>query len=125
MKFVKCDGRRQCLTKCKKKNIYIKMNCLFRIVLGHYDIGKTSCDSNSLCTGHSDGFYLDRTKPNCQSYIQCLNNNVIKHYRCPYGQRFNRNIGRCTSAEQIPCLGSLSNRISLILYILLIVFCMI
>jgi hypothetical protein len=55
--------------------------------------------------GYSDGFYLDRTKPNCQSYIQCLDNRVVNHNRCPYGQRFNRNMGRCTPADQAPCLG--------------------
>ncbi len=63
------------------------------------------CDFVPSCAGHSDGFYLDRTKPNCQSYIQCQDNRVANQSRCPYGQRFNRNIGRCASADQVPCRG--------------------
>jgi hypothetical protein len=61
------------------------------------------------CAGHSDGFYLDRTKPNCQSYIQCMDNRVANHSRCPLGQRFNRNIGRCAPADQVPCRGEYTN----------------
>jgi hypothetical protein len=104
-KKVKCDGRKQCLTKCKSNKR--KQVCLFFYIkfLGHYDIGKSLCDSVSLCTSRSDGFYLDRSKPNCQSYIQCSDNRLINHNRCPYGQRFNRNTGRCTSADQVVCLG--------------------
>lgn len=37
--------------------------------------------------------------------MQCLDNRVVNHSRCPNGQRFNRNVGRCTSADQVPCLG--------------------
>ncbi|CAF3365201.1 unnamed protein product [Rotaria sp. Silwood1] len=91
-KKVKCDGRRQCLSH----------------YLSNYDVGKTLCDFVPSCSGHSDGFYLDRTKPNCQSYIQCLDNRVANHSRCPYGQRFNRNIGRCAPADQVPCHGELT-----------------
>ncbi|CAF3146434.1 unnamed protein product [Rotaria sp. Silwood2] len=90
-KKVKCDGRRQCLSKCH--------------YLSNYDAGKSLCGFVPSCAGHGDGFYLDRTKPNCQSYIQCLDNRVVNHSRCSNGQRFNRNMGRCTSADQVPCLG--------------------
>ncbi|CAF1104520.1 unnamed protein product [Rotaria sordida] len=89
-KKVKCDGRRQCLSKCH--------------YLLNYDAGKNLCSFIPSCVGHSNGFYLDRTKPNCQSYIQCLDNRVVNHSRCSHGQRFNRNRGRCTSADQVPCL---------------------
>ncbi len=66
------------------------------------------CDFVPSCAGHSDGYYLDRTKPNCQSYIHCLDNRVANHSRCPHGQRFNRNIGRCAPADQVPCRGKLT-----------------
>ncbi|CAF1370128.1 unnamed protein product, partial [Adineta steineri] len=77
--------------------------------LGHYlsnhDNGKNSCESSPSCIGHSDGFYLDRTKANCQSYIQCLDYRVANYSRCAHGQRFNRNLGKCTTADQVPCPG--------------------
>jgi hypothetical protein len=83
----------------------------FVAILGHYlsnyDVGKSLCDFVPSCAGHSDGFYLDRTKPNCQSYIQCLDNRVANHSRCSHGQRFNRNIGRCAPSDQVPCRGEL------------------
>ncbi|CAF3628249.1 unnamed protein product [Rotaria sp. Silwood1] len=88
-KKVKCDGRRQCLSH----------------YLSNYDAAKNLCSFVPSCTDHGDGFYLDRTKPNCQSYIQCLDNRVVNQSRCPNGQRFNRNMGRCTSADQVPCFG--------------------
>ncbi len=85
--------------------------CQISSFVGHYlsnrGVGKNQCDGGLSCASHSDGFYLDRTKPNCQSYIQCLDHRVANHSRCPYGQRFNRNMGRCTPADQVPCLGRL------------------
>ncbi|CAM4891981.1 unnamed protein product [Rotaria socialis] len=90
-KKVKCDGRRQCLSKCH--------------YLSNYDLGKNLCGVVPSCAGHGDGFYLDRTKPNCQSYIQCLDNRIANQSRCPNGKRFNRNMGRCTAADQVPCQG--------------------
>ncbi|UJR21789.1 hypothetical protein I4U23_024864 [Adineta vaga] len=90
-KKVKCAGRRQCSNKCHYSS-------------KHGD-GKSSCDYSPLCTGHSNGFYPDRTKPNCQSYIQCLDYRVANHSRCTNGQRFNRNMGKCTPADQVLCLG--------------------
>jgi hypothetical protein len=81
------------------------------VYLGHYlsnyDVGKSLCDFVPSCVGHSDGFYLDRTKPNCQAYIQCLDNRVANHSRCSHGHRFNRNMGRCAPADQVPCHGEL------------------
>jgi hypothetical protein len=113
-KKVKCDGRRQCLSKCKSSKAKIFISFTSFISLGHYlsnyDVGKSLCDFIPSCTGHGDGFYLDRTKPNCQSYIQCVDNRVANHSRCPHGQRFNRNMGRCTSADQVPCLGKFQLR---------------
>lgn len=85
------------------------MCMLFSFSSGHYlsnyDVGKSLCDFVPSCAGHSDGFYPDRTKPNCQSYIQCLDNRVANQSRCSHGQRFNRNIGRCAPADQVPCQG--------------------
>ncbi|UJR27800.1 hypothetical protein I4U23_009070 [Adineta vaga] len=97
-KRVKCDGRRQCLSKCH--------------YLSNYDVGKSLCDFIPSCAGHSDGFYLDRTKPNCQSYIQCIDNRVVNHSRCTHGLRFNRNIGRCAPADQVPCRAPFNMPIS-------------
>ena len=77
--------------------------------LGHYlsnfEIEKGLCNFIPSCIGRSSGFYLDRTKPNCQSYIQCLDDRVAARSRCPHGQRFNGNLGHCTRADQVPCLG--------------------
>ncbi|CAF1555727.1 unnamed protein product, partial [Adineta steineri] len=41
----------------------------------------------------------------CQSYIQCLDYRVANYSRCAHGQRFNRNLGKCTTADQVPCPG--------------------
>ncbi|CAF3638081.1 unnamed protein product [Adineta steineri] len=107
-KKVKCAGRRQCLNKCH--------------YLSNHDNGKNSCESSPSCIGHSDGFYLDRTKANCQSYIQCLDYRVANYSRCAHGQRFNRNLGKCTTADQVPCPASSSSsiRFSLSICLLLI-----
>ncbi len=107
-KKVNCDGRRQCLNKCKptkKKTIVYQFLSFIGHYLSNHGVGKNQCDVGLSCTSHSDGFYLDRTKPNCQFYIQCLDHRVVNHSRCSYGQRFNRNMGRCTPADQVPCLG--------------------
>ncbi|CAF4368421.1 unnamed protein product, partial [Adineta steineri] len=63
-----------------------------------------------------------RTKANCQSYIQCLDYRVANYSRCTHGQRFNRNLGKCTTADQVPCPASSSSsiRFSLSIYLLLI-----
>lgn len=90
-KLVKCDGRRPCLSKCH--------------YLANYEVGKTLCESVPSCVGHGDGFYLDRTKPHCQAFIQCLDNRLVNQSRCAHGQRFNRNTGRCAPADQVPCQG--------------------
>jgi hypothetical protein len=73
--------------------------------LSNYDVGKSLCDFFPSCAGRANGFYLDRTKPNCQSYLQCLDNRVNNQSRCPHGHRFNRNMGRCTTSDQVPCRG--------------------
>ncbi|CAF1080126.1 unnamed protein product [Adineta steineri] len=104
-KRVKCDGRRQCLSH----------------YLSNYDVGKSLCDFVPSCAGHSDGYYLDRTKPNCQAYIQCLDNRVVNHSRCSHGQRFNRNMGRCAPADQVPCRATSSISISLFSSILVFI----
>ncbi|CAF0819246.1 unnamed protein product [Adineta ricciae] len=90
---VKCAGRRPCLNKCHYTS--------------KHDDRKSSCDFSPSCAGHSNGFYLDPTKPNCQSYIQCLDYRVANYSRCASGQRFNKNMGKCTPADQVPCLGKL------------------
>ncbi|CAF1682242.1 unnamed protein product [Adineta ricciae] len=109
-KRVKCDGRRECLSKCH--------------YLSNYDVGKSLCDFVPSCTGHSDGYYLDRTKPNCQSYVHCLDNRVVNHSRCGHGYRFNRNIGRCAPADQVPCRAPscllMSSSYSIFVFILLV-----